>query len=231
VERGPFVGSTGAWLSLALKKILQLAAEGGYERVAFVTGQQSVDRYGLQKHVERIDYDPRTGNLVIHDVRGTAPLTPREHVSPEDLPDILGKDAAERLLRSPDTSHGFVFSAPGLGIKLGGEGMIAFYDSIVPKAMNKLLSRLDAGRVREVAIAAPDRGSSGGDAPMRVAGFDVTPALRRKVRAGLPLFGGSFEHDDVAAETYEMAPNDSTEDQFEETSEASPEEAPRISMT
>ena len=52
----PFVDSTGKWLDLMLKKVLQQAANGYYARVAFIGGQQSADRYSLDKQVSRIEY-------------------------------------------------------------------------------------------------------------------------------------------------------------------------------
>ena len=45
VPAAPFVGKTDAWVSLAIKRIIKLAVDGGYDRVAFINGQQSTDRY------------------------------------------------------------------------------------------------------------------------------------------------------------------------------------------
>ena len=46
----PFVTSTDKWLSLALKRIITMAAQEGYDKVAFVNGEQSAERY-LSKQV------------------------------------------------------------------------------------------------------------------------------------------------------------------------------------
>lgn len=41
----PFVTKTEGWLNLALKRIMVMAAEGGYDKVAFVNGPQSHERF------------------------------------------------------------------------------------------------------------------------------------------------------------------------------------------
>jgi len=45
VQQAPFVTDTKAWLGLAVKRIMAYAAANGYEKVAFIDGQQSTDRY------------------------------------------------------------------------------------------------------------------------------------------------------------------------------------------
>ena len=49
---------TEAWVSLALKRIVKMAVDGGYDKVAFVTGEQSAERYSLDKHVGRVTTCP-----------------------------------------------------------------------------------------------------------------------------------------------------------------------------
>ena len=41
----PFVTDTKAWLGLSIKRIMAYAAANGYDKVAFIDGQQSTDRY------------------------------------------------------------------------------------------------------------------------------------------------------------------------------------------
>jgi hypothetical protein len=47
----PFVGKTEAWVALAMKRMIRYAAENGFDRVAWTTGEQQADRYDLSKHV------------------------------------------------------------------------------------------------------------------------------------------------------------------------------------
>ena len=50
----PYVTKTEGWLNLALKRVITMAVQGGYDKVAFVTGEQSAERYDLSKQVDSI---------------------------------------------------------------------------------------------------------------------------------------------------------------------------------
>ena len=54
VPLAPFVDKTDKWLTLALKRVVKMAVDGGYDRVAFVNGEQSAARYDLSKEVKNI---------------------------------------------------------------------------------------------------------------------------------------------------------------------------------
>ena len=54
IAPAPFVNKTEGWLNLTLKRVLAMAVEGGYEKVAFVNGEQSADRYRLSQQISRI---------------------------------------------------------------------------------------------------------------------------------------------------------------------------------
>jgi non-ribosomal peptide synthetase component E (peptide arylation enzyme) len=43
------------WHELALKRILRYAAEKGYDRIAWTTGEQQAARYDLSKHVDQVN--------------------------------------------------------------------------------------------------------------------------------------------------------------------------------
>jgi len=61
IPRAPFVETTDGWLNLGLKQIMLEAMRGGYDRVAFVTGQQSAERYQLSKDVRNISWNSPDG--------------------------------------------------------------------------------------------------------------------------------------------------------------------------
>lgn len=56
---GPFVTDTGAWTDLVNKRILRMAAEGGYDQVAWAPGVKQVDRYNsaLRKAVDGVEWE------------------------------------------------------------------------------------------------------------------------------------------------------------------------------
>jgi predicted RNA methylase len=207
IPAAPFVGKTDAWVALAMKRVVKLAVDGGYDRVAFVNGQQSADRYSLSKHVTQVEFDSKgkngrkrvtvmsTGtpmNFQVDEsgviVEGTAP----HEFGGKPLADVLGKGVAEKIM---NTESG---DLRGLDLDIGGEGMKAFYDKIVPSVAKDVLRKLGGEGLREVAINA--QGPSARPAPDGVArstqtGFDITPAMKAKADAGVPLFSIAGDSD------------------------------------
>ena len=55
IPTAPFVTKTEGWLNLGLKQIMLEAVRGNYDRVAFVNGEQSAERYDLSKQVSRLN--------------------------------------------------------------------------------------------------------------------------------------------------------------------------------
>ena len=56
----------------------------------------------------------------------------KQGVEPEDLPNLMGKEAAEKMMASP--SH----HLSNQDLQIGGEGMKAFYDKKVPNILNSI---------------------------------------------------------------------------------------------
>jgi hypothetical protein len=58
VPTGPFVGKTEAWVGLTLKRMIRWAAENGFDKLAWTTGEQQVNRYtsALRKAVDAIEW-------------------------------------------------------------------------------------------------------------------------------------------------------------------------------
>lgn len=57
LPRGPFVGSTDKWSTLAVKRLMRYAAENGYDYIAITPGQLQADRWrnpGLQDFYDNI---------------------------------------------------------------------------------------------------------------------------------------------------------------------------------
>ena len=47
------------WPELSLKRMIRYAAENGYDRITWDTGETSAERYDLSKHIDRIGYTKR----------------------------------------------------------------------------------------------------------------------------------------------------------------------------
>lgn len=83
------------WHELVMKRMLRHAAENGYDRMAWVTGEQTAERYDLSKHLDRIEYNPDEGRLLGYDHSGEEIVNKR--MDPSELPDYIGKDAGKNL--------------------------------------------------------------------------------------------------------------------------------------
>ena len=210
VPIAPFVVKTDGWLNLALKRIVTMAAEGGYDKVAFVSGQQSADRYDLSKQIDRIDYNQNDdGTYGLSAIKDGREVFSREDMPEAELEDIVGKEVAQKIVNgegapaaadvdrwepedADDDDAVEVRSLSGLDLKVGGEGMKTFYDKIVPQAISKLLPKLGGGKLGIVDIGSDTLFDGNGNEvkleAMPQPGFEVTPAMREKVSAGVPLF-------------------------------------------
>src|SRR6185436_14146088 len=68
--------NTPAWVGLGLKRIIRWAADHGFDRIAWATGDQQVAAYpGLEKHIDKLDVtaEPRTYGGKIWRVKGLNP--------------------------------------------------------------------------------------------------------------------------------------------------------------
>jgi hypothetical protein len=161
VPNAPFINKTEGWLNLALKRVMVMAVEGGYDKVAFVNGEQSAERFSLDKQIDSVSWrpagadratitiSPKSGAAMIGIVDTNTGVFPRFEsgvFGGESLESVLGKEIAERVLASPEGS------LAGDGLKVEAKGMRAFYDTIVPTALKKLLPKVGGGQMGAVSI-------------------------------------------------------------------------------
>jgi len=188
VPSAPYVTKTDAWVSLALKRMVRLAAENGFEQVAWTTGEQQAERYDLSKQVDSIKWAKMqtsdAGEQVSIKAIKNGQQVITEMVSPDKVADYIGKELAKQIVESSDRTG----EIKGDNLKVGGEGMKGFYDQIVPTTANKLFKRFGA-RVGEAwfdlgdpedAVAPPpdDMVDEGG---FTAHALPITPAMRDSV--------------------------------------------------
>lgn len=176
VPDGPIVPRTEGWLNLALKRIAMLAVEGGYDKVAFISGKQAADLYQLSNQIDRIDYNRNgDGTYNLSAIKDGREVFAKQDVPEAELEDIVGKEVAQKMVggegrrteefdevdrwESEDYEAGdFDYDATppktlsGLDLEVGGDGMKSFYDQIVPQAISKLLPKLGGGKLSGVTI-------------------------------------------------------------------------------
>ena len=97
---GPFK-DTDEWVELGMRRAIQEGVDGGYDRVAWASGEQvaTLPANDLQKHISKIDYNPDTGRLEAWDLQGN-PAVDHHNITPDQLPEYLGKERAEQLMKA-----------------------------------------------------------------------------------------------------------------------------------
>jgi hypothetical protein len=149
------------WYQLALKRVMKYAADNGYERVGLTTGKQQASRYDLSKQVDYIDYktsgygDNTKYSLGIVDKNQQGIDLPKEYYSAKELPEIVGKEIAEKIIKGEGQSGGGRMTLRGVDLQVGGEGMKKYYDEIYPKFLEKYGKKWDAS-VGETKIITED---------------------------------------------------------------------------
>jgi len=205
----PFIDKTDKWLTLALKRIITMAAQEGYDKVAFVNGEQSAERYDLSKQVDSLEWLTRpTGAKMVSIAIGSQPVQlivneegkviaakgrSLEQADGKMLDEVLGKDAASQIMAEEKGQLS--------DLKVGGEGMKVFYDQIVPNTLKGVLKKVGGAGMETVELQIPglregDKDSSGTTiGPKGVpgknfdaTGFTITDDMRNKASNGLPTF-------------------------------------------
>jgi DNA repair protein RadC len=158
------------WHEFAFKRMVRWAAENGYDRIAWTTGEQQAERYDLSKVFESVSYekmpDGRYQVEAYEKGSGRPAMTPLGVFAAEDLPDAVGKDLAGKMVAGEGTSvkgqKNKVFE--GLDLKVGGEGMKGFYDGILPAYAAKFGKKFGAkvGTTNLSATAVEGRMGQGG---------------------------------------------------------------------
>ncbi len=189
--------ATDEWAMLAFKRMVRYAAENGFDRIAWTTGAQQAERYDLSKQVSAVRAVQKgTGTWHISADRSDGSTVLNEPGVPTaKVEDYFGKEVAKKLLDAAPDEFG-ARELRGDDLKIGGSGMRAFYDKILPSAVNKWAKRF-GGRVGEARIDNTPVGSTAvakmrerdpGYAMTRVHAIDLTPAMRDAALAGQPLF-------------------------------------------
>jgi hypothetical protein len=129
------------WHELAMKRLLNYAADKGYDSIAITPGAEQAERYRLNKYIDSIMLTPNQyGNKDTHpfyfkafDKQGNRVAD--DVVNEDKLVEYIGKEPAQQLLSSPVNPMGERMIS-GADIVTGGEGMKGFYDKILPDYLN-----------------------------------------------------------------------------------------------
>ncbi len=161
-----------SWPLLILKRMVRYAAENGFDKIAWTTGEQQAARYDLSKQVDRIEYEhlyDATGergwyySISVMD-KNENEIYGSGNASAKELENVVGKEIVQKMEagegKKNDISDDRVLS--GLDLKVGGEGMKAFYDKMLPSAAKKFFKKF-GGRIEETKINTGNDWVSGQD--------------------------------------------------------------------
>jgi hypothetical protein len=135
------------WSDLSMKRVIQMASEGGYDRIAFTTGKTQAERYDLSKQIEEVYYKKNSdGTYKVEAVGKDSRTYLGENYSPEQLEENIGKDLAKKIVdgQGKNIERSDLKSLSGVDLQVGGEGMKGFYDDILPKFLDKYAKKWDA---------------------------------------------------------------------------------------
>ena len=196
--------------------MIRYAVDNGFDRVAMVTGEQSAERYDLSKSVKMISIHPERaeGKYQVY-IEGNdgRPVFGRDNgfsdngqktVTASELENLVGKEVAKNLIEGVERANvgrkyenAKWYDSKPTDLKVGGEGMKAFYDKIVPNVANDVLKKLGGGKVGQTRITVPesrikfeDRDKSAEERGLYplVPSFDITDKMREQAAQGMPLF-------------------------------------------
>ncbi len=194
------------WHELALKRMLRYAVDNGYDSIGWTTGEQQADRYDLSKQLSEVSYSGT--NLKAFDKSGHEVIS-RTGVAPHDLPDLIGKDAAQKLMEQEP--KGTLRTISGVDLKVGGEGMKGFYDKILPDFVNKYTKKWGGKSGTSEIMTQPERAPEDftvqhrrmypdatdeqissayerNQKPEKVHSVDITPSMQDSVKQGQSMF-------------------------------------------
>jgi hypothetical protein len=178
VPEAPFK-ATSDWITLAFKQALSEAVHSGCDQIAWTPGAVQVSRYDMSSQLHGIDWTRRPDNtydlcMTLTEDRGQKW---RRGVRRDTMELLLGKEIAAKIAAGVgcvEEASSKNSSASGrllpTDIKPSGEGMRAFYDTIMPSAIGKYVKSMGA----VVASTALDFG-------LDVPAVRITPAMREAV--------------------------------------------------
>ena len=173
------------WHEMVMRRMLREAVDRGFDKIAWVTGEQTADRYDLSKTIQTIGYQPVGEGRF----RVTAQTVDGKFIdvgtkTESELADAVGKDVAARIARGEgeavEGAEGQRLLS-GLQLKTGGEWAKNLYDQAIPNFMRKYGKKWDA-RVQDLEL-----GEAAGHGE-KVHSMEITPAMRKSVMEGQPLF-------------------------------------------
>lgn len=196
VIAGPYVKSTSQWVDLGLKKAVSQAIDSGSDVFTWTPGKVNADRYSLANNLKRVEYEPNDdGTFEISAIgKDAEEVYNQDAMSLNDIEEYFGKDLAEKIKTDQGTK---MEGRPlrdwryfeGEGLKAKGDGMVDFYENIVPKRLSEVIRKATGEKPQFQTWTIQTA-----DGPLEVQGFRFTPEMKAKLQAIKEKEGGYFPH-------------------------------------
>ena len=144
IPNAPFKGSKN-WSMLAIKRLVRMAAEQGYDSIAWTPGEVQVGRYkeALQSAVDKIEWTKtKDGIQLVGSKNGREVVNTVEKENA--ISDAIGKSMGDSIIADPNQSGVF----EGDEITISDTGMAGFYDKILPAEVNKFFNKAAWGKAK-----------------------------------------------------------------------------------
>lgn len=153
-KRVPDAPFKTSWPEVALKRMIRWAAEKGFDSIAWTPGKVQAERYNLSRVVDQINFTSRPDSKFIAvAVKGsgygslttnlegkvlTAQGSMPQAIVGRQLDEVFGKPVADQIMQDESGT------IEGDGLRIGGSGMIGFYDKMLVDTANKLGKKFGA---------------------------------------------------------------------------------------
>jgi len=133
------------WQEASLRRVMRMAAEEGYDSVAWTPGRVQAERYDLSSQIDELRAIRNDdGTFRIYGVESrTGPvgiLMEQDNVKPADLENLVGKHLAEKIHGQNKVEEAYFDT----DLEVGGEGMKGFYDKMIKNYANKFGKKFGA---------------------------------------------------------------------------------------
>jgi hypothetical protein len=191
-----------------MKRLLNYAADNGYDSIAITPGAEQAKRYDLSKQVDELLYkqNPDGTYQLSAQAEGRGNMM-GEAIPADKLEDYVGKEVAQKIIDNRGTERNLGGSGSvsqpqdvwgslsGEGLQVGGEGMKGFYDQILPSYLNTFGKPYGA-QVQQLQIPIKhelqglrNMGGYPEEPPLTMHNFPITPEMRESIKQkGLPLY-------------------------------------------
>jgi hypothetical protein len=132
------------WWELTLRNRLRAAVDGGYDRLAWITGKQTADRYDLSKFIDELFWQQTTdGKILVKGFKQTNEVVSHKG-NHSELHTAIGKGLADKIVNNVNKGD-LEGKITGLDLNVGG-GQWAFnlYDKTIPWYLNKFGKKFGA---------------------------------------------------------------------------------------